>query len=83
LGWLRDRLIERELVLKQLAYLLVTMRQKLLALPSKLSARFGPQAFTREMFELATLFIAEALGEVAGLPIKGTDPDWLERLEED
>jgi hypothetical protein len=35
------------------------------------------------MFELATLFIAEALGEVAGLPIKGADPDWLERLEED
>jgi hypothetical protein len=44
LGVARDRLIERELVLKQLAYLLVAMRQKLLALPSKLNPSFATGA---------------------------------------
>jgi hypothetical protein len=83
LGFDRSQLIERALVEKQLGFLLIAMRQKLVPIPSKLAARFGPEAFTREMFEAATLFIAEALGEVADLPTKGIDPDWLEKLEQE
>jgi hypothetical protein len=79
----RGELVERSLVEKQLGFLLIAMRQKLLPIPSKLAARFGPEAFPREMFDVATVFIAEALREVAELPTKGVDPDWLEKLEED
>src|SRR6516165_7594029 len=35
----RDQLIEKELALKQLSYLMVSMRQKLLAIPGKLYSR--------------------------------------------
>jgi hypothetical protein len=79
----RGELIERDLVLKQLTFLLIAMRQKLLALPSKLAARFGPERFPCEMFDITTTFVAEALNEVALLPVKSTDPDWLEKTEDE
>jgi len=36
----RDQLIERELVLHQLAYLMIPLRQKILGIPSKLGNHF-------------------------------------------
>jgi hypothetical protein len=83
LGFDRGQLIERALVEQQLGFLLIAMRQKMLPIPVKLSARFGPEVFTREMFEAATLFIAEALKEVAQLPVKSTDPDWLNKVDQE
>ena len=37
----RAQLIERELVLHQLAYLMIPLRQKILGIPSKLGNHFG------------------------------------------
>src|ERR1700745_1641200 len=41
LGRNRDQLIERELVEHQLAYLMIPMRQKILAISTKLGNHFG------------------------------------------
>jgi hypothetical protein len=41
LAFERDQLIERELVLRQLTYIVLSMRQKLLAIPVKLYSRLG------------------------------------------
>jgi hypothetical protein len=44
----RDQLVEKRLVEQQLTYLIISMRQKLLAMPAKLYSRLGKEQFPRE-----------------------------------
>jgi hypothetical protein len=76
----RDRLIEKRLVERQLSYLVIAMRQKLLAIPGKLWSRLGEERFPREAAQLTETFIHEVLNELAKLP-ECAEPDWLEQLE--
>ena len=78
----RDLLIERELVLRQLIYMMINTRQRLLALPGTMRARFG-EAFSREMIDGARELIHQALTELSEMPSRGIDPDWQEQLEEE
>ena len=55
----RDQLIEQELVVRQLTYLMISMRQKLLAIPAKLYSRLGPERFPREAAQECERFIQE------------------------
>ncbi|MBV8378989.1 MAG: hypothetical protein JO279_18505 [Verrucomicrobia bacterium] len=48
----RDELIEKELVLRQLAFIMIAFRQAVLALPGKLRAAIGA-GFTHEMVQQA------------------------------
>ena len=41
----RDQLVEKRLVDRQLTYLLISIRQKLLAIPAKLYSRLGREQF--------------------------------------
>ena len=82
LALVRGRLIEKRLVERQLAYLLVSMRQKLLAIPAKLYSRLGPERFPREVAQECEKFIHEVLNELAKLP-ECAEPNWLEQLEEE
>jgi hypothetical protein len=78
----RDHLIEKELAIKQLSYLMITMRQKLLALPLNIGNHFGDREVPiREVVEYAKRLINETLVECSRLP-ECVEPDWLERLEE-
>jgi len=81
LAFARDQLIEQELAIKQLSYLVISMRQKLLAIPRKLYSRLGPERFPREAAQECERCIHEVLNELAKLP-ECAEPDWLERLEE-
>jgi hypothetical protein len=67
---------------RQLTYLVVSMRQKLLAIPAKLYSRLGPERFPREVAQECERYIHEVLDELAKLP-ECAEPDWLERLEEE
>jgi len=78
----RDELIERALVIRQLTYMMINTRQRLLALPGAMRTRFG-EAFSREMIDGARELIHQALTELSEMPRRGIDPDWLERLEEE
>jgi len=79
----RDQLIERELAIKQLSYLMIAMRQKLLALPFNIGNRFGDREVPiREVVEYAKRLINESLTELSKLP-ECVEPDWLERLEKE
>jgi hypothetical protein len=50
----RDQLIEKELAIKQLSYLMIAMRQKLLALPLNIGNHFGDREVPiREVVEYA------------------------------
>jgi len=82
LAFARDQLIERELVLRQLTYLVISMRQKLLAIPAKLYSRLGRERFPREAAQECERFIHAVLNELAQLP-ECAEPNWLERLEDE
>ena len=81
----RDQLIEKELAIKQLSYLMISMRQKLLAIAPKVGNRFGREKnfSVREVVEYVERAVHEALNELADLPLKVTDRDWMKRLEEE
>src|SRR6516225_11823133 len=78
----RDQLIEQELVVRQLTYLMISMRQKLLAIPAKLYSRLGPERFPREVAQESEKFIHEVLNELVKLP-ECAEANWLEQLEEE
>ena len=67
---------------RQLAMMLVPMRQKLLAIPSKIGSRFRNAQQIREIVEFTDQMCKEALNDIANLPA-AAEPDWLERLEKD
>ena len=82
LAFVRDELVERELAIKQLSYLVISMRQKLLAIPGKLYSRLGPELFPREAAQECERCIHEVLVELSKLP-ECAEPNWLEQLEEE
>jgi hypothetical protein len=81
----RDRLIQRSLVEKQLAYLIIPLRQKILGIPHKLGHHFGAdnQVPIRDVMDFCRTLVHQTLSEIADLPQNVSDPRWLETLEED
>ena len=73
--------IEQELAVRQLTYLMISIRQRLLAIPGKLYARLGKEQFSHEAAQETEKFIHEVLNELSKLP-ECAEPDWLEKLEE-
>ena len=79
----RDQLIEKELAIKQLSYLMISMRQKLLAFPLNIGNHFGDRPVPiREVVQYTKRLMNETLVELSKLPLC-VEPDWLERLEEE
>jgi hypothetical protein len=80
----RDKLIERELVEHQSAYLLIHLRQKILGIPSKLGHHFGNGELpVREVVDYVRTLVQAALTEVSNLPVTVSDPHWLEKTEDE
>jgi hypothetical protein len=79
----RGELIERDLAIKQLQYLMVTARQRLLALPTSLARQLQHKEDIREIHGILQRAIYEVLNELKDLPMKVTDPRWLEELDEE
>lgn len=79
----RGELIEKKLVEAQAAFLLLSMRAKILALPHSWARRFVGLPDIREASRLLREMVIGALNELTGLPMKVTDPHWLDTLEGD
>jgi hypothetical protein len=80
----RGQLIERELVIKQLSYLVIAIRQRLLSLPLNIGNRFGDrQVPIREVVEYAKRLINETLVELSKLPDCVDPAEWKKFLEEE
>jgi hypothetical protein len=75
----RGDLIEKELVSRQLTFILIAFRQSVLAWPGKLRAAIG-EGFTHEMAQKARGLAHETLKHLEKLP-ETIEPDWLEKLE--
>ena len=79
----RDQLVQRELVEHQLAYLMIPLRQKILAILPKIGNHFGHSKVpVREVVDYVRAPVHEALTEVSNLPLTVSDPNWLRRAED-
>jgi hypothetical protein len=79
----REELIEKRLVEKQAAYLLVSLRQRILALPSTYARRFLGLDDAKQSAALLRELALGLLNEIKSLPEKVVDPNWLRTLEEE
>jgi hypothetical protein len=68
----RGQLIDKGLASRQAAYLLINLRQKMLALPAKMRTKFGESAFPLVMRNALKSLIHDALKEAARLPAVST-----------
>jgi hypothetical protein len=68
---------------RQLSFMLINMRQKLLTIPGKLllKLRSNPELTPHETSQYVRELVFEGLEEVARLS-EAAEPGWLERLEE-
>ena len=79
----RGELIEKRLVENQAAYLLVALRQKILAVPHAYARRILGLKDAAEAIVILRQAMVELLNEIKDLPDKVTDPNWLDILEGD
>ena len=77
----RGELIIKELVLKQAAYLLIAMRQRIMSMPSTYARRIVNLPDTKAAAAVLKEIAVSVLNEVRDLPEKVSDPNWLEKLE--
>jgi hypothetical protein len=83
LAFKRNQLIEKSLVERQLAWLLVSMRQSLLSLPVKIANHFGNRDVSiRDIVPYVERAVHETLKDLARLP-DSAEPRWLEKLEDE
>lgn len=77
----RGELITKKLVEQQAAYLLITFRQRMMNLGTSWARRFVGLPDVHEAKKLIDEMARSTLTELAGLPEKVTDPNWLETIE--
>jgi hypothetical protein len=77
----RGELIEKALVEKQAAWLFIAMRQRMLSVPQSYTRRLLGITDAHEMNTKLREMALSLLAELKDLPLKVTDPHWLEKLE--
>ena len=79
----RGELITKKLVEQQAAYLMITFRQTMLNLGTSWARRFVGLQDVHEAKGLIDEMARSTLTELANLPQKVTDPNWLSAIEGD
>jgi hypothetical protein len=75
-------LIQKDLVEKQAAFLLVSLRQKILQVPHSYARRLLGITDAKVMSDKLRQMSISILNDIKNLPQQVTDPHWLETLEE-
>ena len=78
----RGELVLRDLVERQAAYLLISMRQRMLAVPQSYACRLAGLTDPHEAAQVLRAAMLECLDELKDLPARVTDASWLERVAE-
>ena len=79
----RGELIEKRLVERQAAYLLVALRQAILNTPQTYCRRILGLEDAAEASRILREMAVSVLNEIKDLPSKAVNPNWLEELEDD
>ena len=76
----RGELIEKRLIERQAAFLLLSLRQRILAVPDRLARQLVGIADANKVREVLRSTMLALLTELAGLPSKVTNPRWLDEV---
>jgi hypothetical protein len=79
----RDELIEKKFVERQAAYLLISLRQRILNVPQTYCRKMVGLKDARQASEVLREMAISLLGEIKDLPSKVVDRDWLTKIEDD
>jgi hypothetical protein len=79
---MRGELISRQHVTRQATFLLIALRQRLLAIAAQHARELLNIADEREMALRLDAIVRSSLDEIAQMPLRVSDERWLERLEE-
>jgi hypothetical protein len=78
----KRELIPRALVLKQSAFLVLSLRAKLLAIADRPARELLNVADEREMARRLDAIVRDALSEISEMPLRVSDEHWLEKIDE-
>jgi hypothetical protein len=77
----RELLIEKDLVEKQAAYLVIAMRQKILTIPQTYARRILGLDDASQASKILKEMAVTILNEIKDLPQKVVDPRWMDEVE--
>ena len=78
----KRELIPRELVLKQSAFLVLSLRARLLAIPAQHARELLDVSDEREIARRLDAIVRDALSEIAELPLRVSDEHWMQKLDD-
>ena len=78
---MRGELISKKHVTRQAAFLVIALRQRLLALPGEFAEALALESDPRAIENVLGSALRAALDEVASLPERVSDPDWLQAID--
>jgi hypothetical protein len=78
----KRELIPRTLVVRQASFLVISLRQRLLALSAQHARELLNISDEREIARCLDAIVRNALSEIAELPLKVSDERWMQRLDE-
>jgi hypothetical protein len=79
----RQEVIQKDVVEKQAAYLLVALRQRILSISSTYSRRILGLTDVKQSVALLHEIAISLLNDIRDLPQKVTDPHWFRELEQE
>jgi hypothetical protein len=79
----KRELIPRALVLKQAAFLVLSLRARLLAIPAQHAREVLNVSDEREVARRLDAIVRDALETLAEMPLKVSDPDWMQKLDDE
>jgi hypothetical protein len=82
LARIRGDVIDKKVVEKQLAYILIAMRQQILAIPTSYARKLLHKDDVKEVYKILEEMCHRILLDIKDLPKKAVDPSWLDELED-
>lgn len=78
----RGELISKRLAIQQASFLMVSMRQKMLAVPRSWARRFVGLSDVHAASQLLREMMLSVMADLRGLPLAVSDPEWAQAIEE-
>ena len=78
---MKGELIPRQLVQRQASFLVLSLRARLLALSPMHARELAAITDERELQLRLDAIVRSALDEIAEMPLKVTDPNWMQKLD--
>ena len=79
---MKGELISKKHAMRQAAFLVISLRQRLLAIAAQHARELLNVSDEREMQQKLDSIVRDAPSEISELPLKVTDPAWMLKLDE-